>query len=346
MSLSQPAKNRVIPTLLVATALIAAGYAIRHTFSCFLLSFVLAYLLDPFLVFLERRKVARVYGIAVLYVILAVFAVFCLAYLVPLLSLRWESLLRDLPLYLAKVKEIIRTWRFEPAYATEEWSWLFNKLVGSMDNLFSKAGTGVYAAAAKVVFNLFNLVLAPILVFFMLYYKRDIIAGITAWLPPERRDTILGVGCEINASIGGYIRGQLIVSLIVAILSSVALFFLDVDYALFNGIFAGLASILPFIGVILATLPALFFAYVKFQSGIAMLKVIAAFAMIYFLEGYVIKPLVFKEAMNLNPLVTIIVVMAFGEMLGFWGILLAIPIAAAVKIFSSHLRRGDFDSGA
>jgi len=119
-----------------------------------------------------------------------------------------------------------------------------------------------------------------------------------------------------------------------------------VDYALFNGIFAGLASILPFIGVIIATIPALFFAYVKFQSGLIIVKVIAAFAVIYFLEGYVIKPLVFKEAMNLNPLVTIIAVMAFGELMGFWGILLAIPIAAAVKIFSSHLRRGDFNEGS
>jgi putative permease len=336
----------MLPALLIAAAVIAAGYAIRHTFSCFLLAFVIAYLLDPFVVFLERRKLARVYGIAFLYAILGLFSVFCVAYLVPLISLRWESLIRDLPLYLQKVKEIIQKWRLEPAYATEEWRWLVNKLVGNMDKVFSRLGTGVYATAAKVVLNLFTLILAPILVFFMLLYKRDISAGITAWLPTERRDTILAVGREINASIGGYIRGQLVVSLIVAILSSAALFFLDVDYALFNGIFAGLASILPFIGVILATLPGLFFAYVKFQSGIVMFKVIAAFAVIYFIEGYVIKPLVFKEAMNLNPLVTIIAVMAFGELMGFWGILLAIPIAAAIKIFTFHLRRGDFAGGA
>jgi putative permease len=342
MSAHQPSGNRTLPALLIAAALIAAGYAIRHTFSCFLLAFVIAYLLDPFVVLLERRKLARIYGIAFLYAILGLFSVFCFAYLLPLISLRWESLIRDLPLYLQKVKEIIQKWRLEPAYATEEWHWLLNKLVGNMDKVFSRLGSGVYAAAAKVVFNLFNLILAPILVFFMLHYKRDISAGITAWLPPERRDTILSVGREINASIGGYIRGQLVVSLIVAILSSAALFFLDVDYALFNGIFAGLASILPFIGVILATIPGLFFAYVKFQSGMVMLKVIASFAVIYFIEGYVIKPLVFKEAMNLNPLVTIISVMAFGELMGFWGILLAIPIAAAVKIFTSHLRRGDF----
>jgi putative permease len=347
MTSNQPVGNRLLPALVIVFALIIAVYAIRHTFSCFLLAFVIAYLLDPFVLLLERRKLPRVYALAVLYLILGVFSVFFVVYLIPLLSMRWESLVRDLPHYLQKVKEIAQNMegRFEPAYATEEWRWLFSHLVGSMDDLFSRIGSGMYATVAKVVFNLLNLVLAPILVFFMLYYKQAVIAGTIAWLPTEKRDTILNVGREINASIGGYIRGQFIVSLIVAILATLTLVFLGVDFALFNGMFAGLASVLPFVGVILATLPPLFFAYVKFQSGFVIFKVIAAFALIYFLEGYLIKPIVFKGAMDLNPLVTIVAVMAFGEMMGFWGILLAIPIAAAVKVFTAHLRRGDFNSG-
>lgn len=346
MSSNQSPGNRLLTVLVIAIAIIAAGYAIRHTFSCFLLAFVIAYLLDPFVALLERRNIVRVYGITILYIILGVFSVFFIVYLVPLLNQRWAALIHALPLYLQKVKEIVQTWegRFEPAYASEEWRWLLDNLVGSMDNLFSRIGSGVYAAVTRVVFNLFNLILAPILVFFMLYYKRDAVTGITNWLPVGQRDAILDAGREINASIGGYIKGQFVVSLIVAFLVTLALIFLGVDFPLFNGIFAGVASILPFIGVILATLPPLFFAYVKFQSGFVTFKVIASFALIYFLEGYLIKPLVFKGAMNLNPLVTIIAVMALGEIMGFWGILLAIPIAAAIKVFSSHLRRGDFNS--
>ena len=95
-------------------------------------------------------------------------------------------------------------------------------------------------------------------------------------------------------------------------------------------------------GVIIATIPALFFAYVKFGSAAILVKVIVAFAAIYFLEGYLVKPLVFKRSMNLNPLLTIIMVMALGELFGFWGILLAIPVAAAAKIVSVSIERGDF----
>jgi putative permease len=347
MTTKQPAAS-ILVLLLLTAILFAGGYALRHTVSTFLLSFVLAYILDPFVVMLERKKIRRIYGILVLYTMLGIISFFIFAFLVPLINIRWYALLADLPKYVQKGKELLLALagNFQPAYATEEWNWLFDKISESMDSILGKLGSGVYAAASSVAFNLLNIILAPILVFFMLFYKGDIISGITAWLPAVRRDIILELGREINISVGGYIRGQLIVSLIVAVFSAVALFYLDVDYPLLCGIFAGLASILPFVGVILATIPPLFLAYVKFQSGIMLLKVLAAFALIYFIEGYLVKPLVFKKAMDLNPLATIIVVMAFGELMGFWGILLALPIAAAIKIISTHFRRGHFSREA
>lgn len=346
MADKQPAVNRVVAALLVGGALIAAGYAIRHTVSCFLLSFVTAYLLDPILVVMERRGVRRPWGILFLYALLAVFSVFFLIVLVPFLSLRWEAFITGLPAYLQKGKQIVFAWksRAVPPYAVDEWRWLFDTAAGQADKLLAKLGAGVYAAAEGLVFNLFNLVLAPILVFFMLWYKKEFMETTAAWLPASRREVILALGREVNASIGGYIRGQFIVSVIVAVLSTVALFVIGIDYPIVNGMFAGLASVLPFIGVILATLPPLFFAYVQYESGMVLLQVIGAFSVIYFLEGYLVKPLVFKESMDLNPLVTIIVVMVFGELMGFWGILLAIPIAAAVRAAAAHLRRGDFRS--
>ncbi len=347
MSLPQPAANRAVLILLVAATLVAAGYALRHTLSCFLLSFVLAYLVDPFVVMLERRRVKRMHGITLIYLLLGICAFIFVTFCVPVISRNWNAFIHSLPLYLQKAEDMLLAWkeRVLLPYSAEEWRWLLDTLTGQLDKLIGKAGAGIYATLSSAVFNLFNIILAPILVLFMLIYKEPIISGIASWLPAARRDAILAVGREINGSIGGYLRGQLIVSLIVAVFATIALFVLDVDHPIFNGVFAGLASILPFIGVILATLPPLFFAYVKFQSGIALFKVLVAFSVIYFLEGYVVKPVVFKGAMDLNPLVTIIFVMAFGELMGFWGILLAIPIAAAVKILSEHIQRGSFAVG-
>jgi putative permease len=344
MPLLQTATNKTVLVLLVAAALFAAGHALRHTASCFLLSFVIAYLLDPFVVLLERRRLSRVHSIIAVYFVIALFSVFFFSYLVPFLIKRWQMLAPNIPLYLqqAKALGLELEGQFQPLYGAQEWTWALDKGVEALDGALSSITAGVYAAAASMVFNIFNLVLAPILVYFMLHYKTDIKTTLAGWLPKRHKAVLLALGNEVNDSIGGYLKGQLIISSIVAIVSGAALFLLDVDYPFLNGIFAGLASILPFIGVFIATIPPLFFAYVKFHSGIALFKVIAAFAGIYFLEGYLVKPLVFRRSMDLNPLLTIIMVMALGEVFGFWGILLAIPVAAAAKIVSVAIARGDF----
>lgn len=329
--------------LLVIAVFSAFGYAIQHTLSCLLLSFVLAYLFDPFVVMLEKKGIRRIYGILILYTFLSIFTFFSILFFFPLLNLRWGLLVHELPSYVQRLKSMATdlSGNFSPTYAADEWQWLVNHVEAGADRLLAKLGAGVYDAASSVVFNFFNVLLAPVLAFFMLYYKKEAREGILRWLPSAQRDFLVSVGHDINRSIGGFLRGQLLVSVIVALLSTIAMILLNVNHPLFSGIFAGIASIIPFIGVILATIPPLFFAYAEYQSGVILLQICAVFSVIYFLEGYVIKPLIFKESMDLNPLVTIIMIMILGELLGFWGVLLAIPITGAIKIFCHHLRLAD-----
>lgn len=336
--------GRLIATILLFCLLAAAGYALQHTISCFLLSWVIAYLLDPLLVSAEKRGMKRIYALGLLYVILGILTVFFLAFIVPAITISWNSFVLDLPSYIQKLKQIALEWksRLPDRYGADEIQWLIDKASANIDTTAEKTGLWVYSFGTSIVFNLFNIVLSPILVFFMLYYKQTVIDTVISWLPDGRRTQIIDIAHEVNISIGGYLRGQVGVSIIVALLSTIALFALGVPHPIFCGAFAGAASILPFIGVIIATLPALFFAWFKFQSAAMLWQTTLVFALIYFVEGYVIKPLVFKESMNLNPLVTIIMVMALGETLGFWGILLALPIASAIKITWGHFVRGDF----
>lgn len=336
--------GRLIATMLMFCLLALAGYALQHTISCFLLSWVIAYLLDPLLLKAEEKGLKRLYGLILIYIIFGFLTIFFLAILVPAATISWNSFIRDLPLYIQKVKQISLEWknRLPDRYGSDEIEWLIEKAAGNVDTAAEKAGAWSYSFGTRIFFNLFNLVLSPILVFFMLFYKKVVIVTIESWLPHDRRELILGIGREVNSSIGGYLRGQVVVSIIVAVMVTTALFFLDIPHPIFCGIFAGAASILPFIGVIIATLPALFFAWFKFQAVTVISQTAIAFAVIYFVEGYIIKPIVFKGAMNLNPLVTIIMVMALGETLGFWGILLALPIASAIKITWGHFVNGDF----
>jgi len=336
--------GKLIASILLLCLLAAAGYALQHTISCFLLSWIIAYLLDPLLMEAEDRGMRRIHALGLLYVLLGLLGIFFLAILVPKLTMSWDAFIRDLPLYIQKIKQIANEWksRVPARYGSEEIQWLIDKASDNIDAAVQKSGTIVYGFGTRIFFNLFNLVLAPILVFLMLYYKTTAIETIVSWIPERRREIVTGIGLEVNGSIGGYLRGQVIVSTIVGLLSSLALLLMGIPHPVFCGIFAGAASVLPFIGVIIATLPALFFAWFKFQSMGSLAQTGIVFGVIYFLEGYIIKPLVFRGSMNLNPLVTIIMVMALGELLGFWGILLALPIAAAIKITWRHFINGDF----
>jgi putative permease len=335
--------GKLIASILLLGLVIAFGYALKHTISCFLLSWVIAYLLDPLAVHLETKGLKRIYALSLLYVFLGFLTIFFLAFMVPKLTMSWNGFISDLPLYIQKIKQITLEWktRLPYSYGTEEIQWLLDKVSANIDTAVERAGALAYSLGTQMFFNLFNLILSPILVFFMLYYKQTVIETLASWIPEYRREIALGIGREVNSSIGGFLRGQVFVSLIVAILAAIALFFMNIPHPIFCGMFAGIASILPFIGVFIAILPALFFAWFKFQTMAILIQTGIAFAIIYFLEGYIIKPLVFKTSMNLNPLVTIIMVMALGEMLGFWGILLALPIAAALKIAWSHFLKGD-----
>jgi putative permease len=336
--------GRFIATILLFCLLAAAGYALQHTISCFLLSWVIAYLLDPLIVHAGKRGLKRLYALGLLYIILGIMTVFFLAFIVPAITMSWNSFILDLPTYILKLKQIALEWksRVPDRYGSDEIQWLIDKAAANVDTAAEKTGLWAYGFGTSIFFNLFNIILSPILVFFMLYYKQTVINTVTSWLPEGRRSQITDIANEVNSSIGGYLRGQVAVSIIVALLATVALFALDIPHPIFCGVFAGAASILPFIGVIIATIPALFFAWFKFQSAVILGQTTFAFGVIYFVEGYVIKPLVFKESMNLNPLVTIIMVMALGEILGFWGILLALPIASAIKITWGHFVHGDF----
>ncbi len=337
--------GRFIATVLLCCLLAAAGYALQHTISCMLLSWIIAYLLDPLLVRVEQRGLPRNYALGLLYVILLFAGFFFLAFILPAITISWNGFIHDLPAYIQKLKQVALDWKghIPDRYGSEEIQWLIDKVTATIDTATEKAALGAYTFGTRIIFNLFNIVLSPILVFFMLFYKLTIIDAFKSWLPDGRRIQVIAIAQEVNSSIGGYLRGQVVVSIIVAVLASVALLILGTPHPFFCGIFAGAASVLPFIGVILATLPALFFSWFQYQSVSMLGQAALTFAVIYFVEGYLVKPLVFKESMNLNPLLTIIMVMALGETLGFWGILLALPIASAIKITWGHVVQGDFD---
>lgn len=183
---------------------------------------------------------------------------------------------------------------------------------------------------SDIVALMVYLILVPLMVFFFLKDKTELMSSIAHFLPKERRMAIK-VSKEMNQQILNYIRGKVIEIIIVGASTTIAFIFLDLQYALLLGVLVGLSVLVPYVGATVVTLPVLLVALFQFGISSEFGYVMLAYGLIQAIDGNVIVPLLFSEAVNLHPVVIIIAVIFFGGLWGFWGIFFAIPLATLVK---------------
>jgi len=183
---------------------------------------------------------------------------------------------------------------------------------------------------SDIVALMIYLILVPLMVFFFLKDKTELMTSITKFLPKERRMAIK-VSKEMNQQILNYIRGKVIEILIVGSATTIAFMLLDLQYALLLGVLVGLSVLVPYVGATVVTLPVLLVALFQFGLSSEFGYVMLAYGIIQGLDGNVIVPLLFSEAVNLHPVTIIIAVIFFGGLWGFWGVFFAIPLATLVK---------------
>lgn len=174
------------------------------------------------------------------------------------------------------------------------------------------------------------LILVPLMVFFFLKDKSTLLASVTMFLPKERR-MATQVGKEMNQQIMNYIRGKVIEILIVGISTTIAFILLDLQYSVLLGVLVGLSVLVPYVGATVVTFPVFLVALFQFGYSNELGYVMLAYGIIQALDGNIIVPLLFSEAVNLHPVTIIIAVIFFGGLWGFWGVFFAIPLATLVK---------------
>lgn len=335
-------RNRIFFAIIFSfAALIGSGYFIAHTFSAILTSVVIAYLVNPQLESLEKLGFSRLKALCLLYVLgmLTAFLAACL--LLPYLAQQLAALVRALPVYIRSLQSVAGAWqlRMSGYYGGEESAWVLAQMTHAIEQATANISNFGLQHLKNLLFAGFNILLAPILVFFMLLYKQHLKDFIRRMFHHSDRQHLVGLGRELNRSLQRFLVGMLLDCLIVGVLTSIALAMLGIEFPILNGFFAGFASIIPFLGVVVAVIPPALIGYAKSGDLWIIPKVCTAYFIInVIIEGNLIKPLVMRRTLSLNPLAVIFAVMAMGELLGFWGIILAIPIAAAVKVCTSEMR--------
>jgi len=295
-----------------------------------------AYLIYPAVFWFQRRRLPRWAAITVVYLVVAVVIGAGLAYMGPVVTDEAQRLGADTPQLLAETRDAIVNANNNLLATIPEAA--RQSAVASLDNIVSQlqtvaadfAGQALRFAASLAAF-MTAVILVPLLAFYILLDLDRLREMIVDLFPARHRERTLAVLADIDVVVGGFIRGQLIVGAIVGGLVTVLLLIFKIKYALLIGVFAGVADLVPYVGAIAGAVPAVLLEL--FNAGpVWALTLIAAFALLYELEGHIIAPAVVGQRVGLTPLMVIIAILIGAELGGIGGMFLAVPIVGIIRV--------------
>ncbi|MBT0666041.1 AI-2E family transporter [Geobacter pelophilus] len=321
--------------------LLAASLLLRHTLSAVLTSLAIAYLLNPLMKYMEAHAgFPRWLSLILLYLIVLIGCFFASFVLVPYTGNQIDLLTLSLPGYIQNLKSAVNAWRTELSfyYTSDELAWLTQQATEILNHLAAEVSGKGYERVKGLGFALFDLLLAPILVFFLLSYKESAKKFLIGLMPDSSRGGLIKIGNKINRTLERFLYAMLLDCILVGILCSAALYLLGVDFALLNGMIAGFSTVVPFIGATISVIPPILIGYLNSGDLMLIPKICGVYFLIHVVvEGNLIKPLLMRGALHLNPLAVIFALMALGEIMGFWGVVLAVPLTAVIKICSDDI---------
>jgi putative permease len=342
--------NRILPNsqavslaliLIVISALI---YSLSGLLMPVFASVVLAYLLEGLVAKAEARGLPRWASVYLVFSIFMACVGFLCFYLLPIVSQQAVEFVQQIPAMVYRLEmSILRLPKLYPKLISEnriqEVMQVLQREVWTYgQNMLSVSAASLISVVSAIVY----LFLVPMMVFFFLKDKKLLIDWLLQFIPRDRHLTVR-VWEEVDMQIGNYIRGKFAEVFILWAASFITFRFFDLNYAMLLAVFMGLQVIIPYVGATLVTFPVLGVAYFQWGWGSDQFVYVAiAYAVIQALDGVLLVPILFSEAVNLHAIAIIVAILFFGGLWGFWGVFFAIPLATVVKaVLSAWPRLGD-----
>jgi predicted PurR-regulated permease PerM len=320
---------------------LVAFFVLLYLLSPILLPFVaggiIAYFLDPAVRWLARWHMPRGLATFVVLIVFGLALTLLIALIVPLLRLQITELIARLPALFRQTQDELNHWMAVAAQRlpAEDYQKLQTMLGGSMGNLLTWAVNRAQSilTSSLALANLLSLVIiTPVVSFFLLRDWDRIIATIDGWLPRDHLETIREQAGQVDAMLGGYIRGQLLVSLALGIFYASALSLSGLQFGLIVGILTGILAFIPYLGFATGFVLATGLALMQFGWGWGLVEVLLTFAIGSVLESSLLSPKLVGDRVRVHPVWMIFALLAFGSLFGFLGVLIALPAAAVAGV--------------
>jgi len=317
----------------------------------FAVSLALAYFGDPLVDRLEHAgirswRLGRTLAVVLVFLLMLILVGLMLLVLIPLLIDQFRQFTERFPAYLDWVSGTALPW-LSAQFGIEETlpdtaqltAWLkayWKEISGAAFNVIETLGKGGQAVLTWVT----NLILIPVVTFYLMRDWDLMIRSIRDLIPRNLESRVTTLASEIDDVLAAFVRGQLIVMLALGVIYSIGLWAVGIDLAFLIGMGAGLLSIVPYLGSIIGLLAGAIAALFQYQDLLHLLLVMMVFAAGQLAEGMFLTPRLVGDRIGLHPVVVIFAVLAGGQLFGFLGILLALPVAAALNVVVRHAREG------
>jgi predicted PurR-regulated permease PerM len=290
-----------------------------------------------------KKGLPRVVSISLVYLIMAVILFITISYVVPIINHEFFKLFSNLPNMGEKIRQLTNdtmAWLGPrlPEGASEFLQPILNKAVDELQKWLIASLQHLMTFTTRLFTLLAEALITPLITFYILMDVDKYKKGFLSLIPAHRHGEINGILHEIDMMLGRYIRGQLIVCLCIGISVTIALKLFDIDYAYLIGAFAGIIDIIPYVGVIIGMIPAVFLALVN-KSLLTAILLLMTLEAIHWSEGHIIVPAVVGHSVRLPPLVVLVALIMGAQLGGVMGMLVAVPVAAIVRVMVNHYIR-------
>ena len=326
--------------LLLALLLVLAGliYLLAPVLTPFLIAAILAYIGDPLVDRLEAARLSRALSVTTVFLAITLAGFGAVFIILPLLEHQIALLVQRLPGYIDWVQAVAAPWVQShlglgglgldfaslKAAVREHWASAGGLAAGALGSL-SRSGLTLLGWLA-------NLVLVPVVTFYLLRDWDLMMGRLRELLPRRVEPEVVKVARSVDEVLGAFLRGQLTVMLALGTIYAVGLWLVGLDLALLIGMLAGLVSFVPYLGPIVGIAAAGIAALMQFQALTPLIYVALVFGIGQLAEGMVLTPLLLGDRIGLHPVAVIFAVLAGGQLFGFFGVLVALPVAAVIAV--------------
>lgn len=329
-------RTRAVLLFFAASAVVIFLYIVRGVLTPFALAAAIAYLVSPLVRAFESRQIPRSAAILLSYLVLGVVVGVAIYLVIPLLVRELNDVTASLPQNIASLERYLNgglRW-FSHVPGPIPLDEMAAAAVQKLEQLVTFAASRTIDVLFSLFSRAFNLVLAPFLAFYLLRDLELIRRSALSVVPVSAHDELIALFSRLNRVGTGFIRGQLIVSGFVTLLITAGLAALGVKYALLIGVLGGVFDVIPYFGPLIGGLPAVLLGLMRSPST-AVWAAIWIFT-VHQIEGTVLQPRIMGDHVGLHPLTVIFAILAGGSLLGIWGMLIAVPTAATVKVVGTY----------